>query len=141
MDSRRKLDEAIAHVRRRLLLEWFVRTTVRALAAGAVTVALTLAVSRLFVWPGYADYAVMAACFTAVTAFIYEWRKAPSRPASVWLLDSFSQDNVILAAETDGRREGPLSEALADAAAEASGGALERFRNRKGRWMERRPLL
>ncbi|WP_424236253.1 hypothetical protein [Bhargavaea ginsengi] len=141
MDSRRKLDEAVAHVRRRLLLEWFARTTVRAMASGTVTVAATLAVSRLFVWPGYADYAVMAACFIAVTVFVYEWRKAPSRPVSVRLLDSFSQDNVILAAETDGKREGPLSEALADAAAEAANGALERFRNRKGRWMDRRPLL
>jgi hypothetical protein len=141
MGSRGKLGGAVARVRRRLLMEWFVRTTVRGLAAGAVTAVALLAASRLFVWPGYGGYAAITAWLTAVAIFIFEWRRAPSRPDSVKMLDSFSKDNVILAAETDGSREGPLSAALADAAAEAADGALERFRSRKGRWMERRPLL
>ncbi|WP_213422361.1 hypothetical protein [Bhargavaea massiliensis] len=141
MDSRRKLDVAVAQVRRRLMAVWFVRTAVRGLATGAVMAAAVLAASRLFVWPGYAGYAGIAAALAAVAAFAYEWRRSPSRQEAVRLLDSFSRDNVILAAETDGTREGPLSAALADAAADAAGGALGRFRKRRGRWTERTPLL
>lgn len=141
MDSRRKLGRAVAYVRRRLLLEWFMRTTVRGLAFGALTAAALLAASRLFVWPGYAGYTAMVAVAAVFVIFAYEWRKAPSRPDSVRMLDSFGKDNVILAAETDGRREGALSDALADAAAEEVSGAMDRFRKRKGRWLEPRPLL
>ncbi|EMR05256.1 hypothetical protein C772_02833 [Bhargavaea cecembensis DSE10] len=141
MDSRRKLDVAVAQVRRRLMAEWFVRTAVRGLAAGAVMAAAVFAASRLFVWPGYAGYAGIAAALAAVAAFAYEWRRSPSRQEAVRQLDSFSRDNVILAAETDGTRENPLSSALADAAADAAGGALGRFRKRRGRWTERTPLL
>lgn len=141
MDSRRKLGGAVTQVRRRLLMEWFVRTAVRGVSAGAVTAVLLLAASRWFVWPGYADDAVMAAALAAVGVFAYRCRRAPSRSQSVRVLDSFSRDNVILAAETDGIREGPLSAALADEAAEAAGLALARFRNRKGKWTEHKPLL
>lgn len=141
MDSRRTLGGAVAQVRGKLLMEWFVRTAVRGVSAGAVTAVLLLAASRLFVWPGYTGYAAMAAVLVAVGVFVYECRRTPSRSESVQVLDSFSRDNIILAAETDGIREGPLSVALAEEAAAASGGALALFRKRKGRWTERKPLL
>ncbi|KZE38304.1 hypothetical protein AV656_05130 [Bhargavaea cecembensis] len=141
MGSRRKLDGAVAHVRRRLMMEWLMRTAVRGLAAGAVSAVLLLAASRLFIWPGYAGIAGLTAILAAAVVFIQEWRRAPTRLQSVRTLDAFCRDNVILAAETDGSREGPLSEALSDAAAEASSAALTRFRKRKGQWTERRPLL